>query len=119
MVGATASNSASVMLPVPSVPGTMGTPAACTVSLATILSPMAAIAEGLGPMKTRPASTQSAAKDFALGQESVAGMDRVCPAAPGDVDDLVAAQIGLARRRGPEQIGFIGVADVQSAAVRL
>ena len=44
-----------------SLPGTTGTPAAATVRLAAILSPMAAIAPGGGPTKTRPFSAQARA----------------------------------------------------------
>ncbi|CAM5362430.1 hypothetical protein STANM309S_05088 [Streptomyces tanashiensis] len=43
-------------------PGTTGTPAASTVCLARILSPMREIAAADGPMKTRPASAQACAK---------------------------------------------------------
>ena len=42
-------------------PGTTGTPAALTVCLARILSPMASIASGGGPMNTMPASAQARA----------------------------------------------------------
>ncbi len=43
-------------------PGTTGTPAAFTVSLARILSPIREIASADGPMKTSPASAQARAK---------------------------------------------------------
>ncbi len=48
--------------PEPLEPGTTGTPAASTVSLARILSPMREIASAGGPMKTSPASSQARAK---------------------------------------------------------
>ena len=48
--------------PGPSLPGTTGTPAAATVALARILSPIASIAAAGGPMKTSPASAQARAK---------------------------------------------------------
>ena len=43
-------------------PGTTGTPAAATVALAAILSPIASIAPAGGPMNTRPAAAQARAK---------------------------------------------------------
>ncbi len=48
--------------PLPLLPGTIGTPAAETVSLARILSPISSIAPAGGPMKTSPASWQARAK---------------------------------------------------------
>ena len=46
----------------PWYPGTHGTPASIMRRLAAALLPMAAIAAGGGPMKTRPAFSQAAAK---------------------------------------------------------
>ena len=43
-------------------PGTTGTPAAATVALAAILSPIASIAAGGGPTNTSPAAAQARAK---------------------------------------------------------
>ncbi len=43
-------------------PGTTGTPAATTVALARILSPITSTALAGGPIKTSPASAQAAAK---------------------------------------------------------
>ena len=57
--GATAMISSSRSPPSPSVPGTTGTPALMTVARAMALSPMAAMAEGLGPIKVMPASMQA------------------------------------------------------------
>jgi hypothetical protein len=44
----------------------------------------------------------------ALGQEAVAGMDRLGARALGDLDDLVDDQIALARGRRPDRIGLVG-----------
>ena len=44
-----------------SLPGTKGTPRFFTVSRAVILSPIASMASGEGPMKVIPASAQAAA----------------------------------------------------------
>ncbi len=51
--------SSSLRIPSPSVPGTTGTPAFCIMLRATILSPIAAIALGVGPTKINPASIQA------------------------------------------------------------
>ena len=53
--------SSSSDMPGAPVPGTTGTPAAATVALAAILSPIASIAPGGGPMKVRPAAAQARA----------------------------------------------------------
>ena len=57
-----ASASSPSVSPLPLLPGTTGTPAACTVSLARILSPISSMASAGGPMKTSPASAQARAK---------------------------------------------------------
>lgn len=57
-----ASASSASVSPLPLDPGTTGTPAARTVSLARILSPIRAMASADGPMKTSPASSQARAK---------------------------------------------------------
>jgi hypothetical protein len=43
-------------------PGTTGTPAAATVRLAWILSPIVSMADAGGPTKTSPAASQAVAK---------------------------------------------------------
>src|SRR3990172_2481088 len=106
ILGAMAMISSSRRSPSPSVPGTIGTPAAVTVARATALSPMAAMALGLGPMKTRPASSTARVNGAGL-------------TALGDLDDLVPAQIGLARRGRAKQVGLIRIADVQRRTVGL
>ena len=58
---AAAAISAWSVIPRSPAPGTTGTPAAATVALAAILSPIASMAAGGGPMKTRPASAQARA----------------------------------------------------------
>src|SRR5512136_525702 len=90
--GATARISSSRRLPSPSVPGTTGMPAAATVARAVALSPIAAMA---------------------LGQEAVPGVDGACPALARHLDDLVPAQVRLARRRRAQQVGFVGQPHVQ------
>ena len=56
-------------------------------------------------------------ESFVLGQESVAGVDRLRAAGQGDADDFVAAQIGLAGRRRPQPIGFVAGGDMTGAGV--
>lgn len=56
-----ASASCASLSPLPDDPGTTGTPAAATVSLARILSPISEIADAGGPMKTSPAFAQACA----------------------------------------------------------
>jgi len=47
--------------------------------LLSILSPMAAMARGLGPMKTMPALLERDREGLALGQEAVARMHGLAP----------------------------------------
>ena len=61
---------------------------------------MASIAAGGGPMNTMPGVGAPAGERFVLGQETVAGMDRLCAGQFGDLEHLVAAQVGLFRRGG-------------------
>ena len=55
-------------------PGTVETLAAAAAFFDSILSPIAAMAPGLGPMKTMPASASAFGKGLALGEEAVARM---------------------------------------------
>ncbi len=61
-ISAAAATSSASVRPLPEEPGTTGTPAAFTVSLARILSPIREMALAGGPMKARPASAQACAK---------------------------------------------------------
>jgi hypothetical protein len=69
--------------------------------LDSILSPIAAMAPGLGPMKTMPAAASARGKRLALGQEAVAGMHRLAPGLAAGLDDLVDQQIALGGGGGP------------------
>ena len=55
----------------------------------------------------------------ALGQEAVAGVDRVCPRFARHFNDLICAQVRFARRCAAQQIGLIGHAHMQRLAVGL
>ena len=46
----------------PSLPGTIGSPAACIVRRASTLSPMRRIISAVGPMKVKPQDSQTSAK---------------------------------------------------------
>ncbi len=59
--GSTAATSSASVIAASPAPGTTGTPAADTTALAAILSPIASIADGGGPMNTRPASAHARA----------------------------------------------------------
>ena len=59
------------------VPGTIGTPASCMSSRARVFDPIASIAEAGGPMNTVPLSSQRLGEGGVLGQEAVAGVDRL------------------------------------------
>ena len=80
-----------------------GTPARSISALAAALAPMARIAAGGGPMKTMPAAVAGFGEIRVLGQEAVAGMDRLRAARARRIDDARDRQIALARRRRPDQ----------------
>ena len=101
----------------PRWPGTVETLAAAAAFLDSILSPIAAIAPGLGPMKTMPASASARGEGFALGQEAVAGMHRLGAGLAAGLDDLLDHQIALGRRRRADQHGLVGHLDMQRVAV--
>jgi len=52
-----------------------------------------------------------------LGEEPVAGMDRVASRAPRDLNDPCGVEVALAGRRGADRVRRIGGADVQRVAV--
>ena len=56
-------------------------------------------------------------KGRVLGQEAVAGMDRVGARARRGVEDRVDAQVALGRRRPADLDRLVGLADVQGAAI--
>ena len=74
---------------------------------------------GLGADEDNAGIRAGRGEGLAFGQEAVTGVDGIRAALAGDLDDLVGPQIGVARRRRPEQVGLIGIADVQRVAVRL
>ena len=84
----------------------------------SILSPIAAMALGLGPMKTMPAFSSATGKRLALGQEAVARMHRLGAGLPAGLDDLVDhADRTAAAGGGPMCDGLVGHLDMQRVAV--
>ena len=83
----------------------------------SILSPIAAIAFGGGPMKAMPASSSARAKLVALGQEAVARMHRLGAGRPAGVDDQLGLEIGFRRRRRPEPDALVGQLHMRRARV--
>ena len=61
----------------------------------------------------------AARERFVLAQEAVAGMDGLRARALGRGNDLVGHQIGLSRRRRPEQHGLVGQLHMARVAVGL
>jgi hypothetical protein len=100
-----------------SIPGTSGTPASAIRRLASILSPIASIASGVGPTQVRPASVTALGEGGVLGEEPVAGVDGVGAGALCCLDDRVAAQVALGRGRAAEPDGLVADLDVQRVGV--
>ena len=54
-----------------------------------------------------------------LGEKTIAGMDRLGPASPRNIDDLVDRKIALAGGRRADQPGFVGLLHMQRSGVGL
>ena len=75
---------------------------------------------GVGPTKIRPAAAQASANCGILGQEAVAGMDRIDLRGLRDADDVVDIEVGLDRRlAGADEIALVRLHPVQREAVFL
>ena len=70
-------------------------------------------------MNVIPALLERLGKRRVLGQEPVAGMDRLGSRSLRRVDQLVDRQVALGSRTGPEQVGLIGALDVHGVAIDL
>jgi hypothetical protein len=86
----------------------MGTPERFISARAATLSPMARICAAVGPMNVQPGGLHGGGEVGVLGEEAVAGVDRLGPRDARDADDLVAVQVGLARRRRPDADASVG-----------
>ena len=102
----------------PRWPGTVETLALRRGLLDSILSPIAAIAPGFGPMKTMPAAASALRKRLALGQEAVAGMHGLSARPLAGLHDLVDHEITLGRLRRADRNRLVGHGDVQRIACR-
>ena len=70
-------------------------------------------------MKTMPASRAGPGEVGVLGEEAVAGMDRLGPGLLGGLDDLLDVEVALGRDRGADQESLVGLAHVRRVAVDL
>ncbi len=83
------------------MPGTTGTFAPIASWRAAVLLPIAAIASAGGPMNDEPGVAHGAREPLALGEESVAGMNRLGADALRGLDDAVALEVALADGGAP------------------
>ena len=97
--------------------GSTGTPASRISCLASIFEPMAAIADGGGPIQISPASTTDWANAAFSTEEAVAGMHRVATASQGGGDQQIAAQVGVGGGVAGERPRHVGFAHVRRVGV--
>ena len=102
-----------------SATGTVDTLALAAAFLLSILSPMAAMALGFGPMNTTPAFASAIGERLALREEPVARMHRLGAGLLAGLDDLLDDQIRLRRRRRPDGHRLVRHLHVQRVAVGL
>ena len=95
----------------------IGTPAACMRSRAAALEPMTSIASAGGPIQVRPAFS-TAREGRVLGQEPVAGVDRLGAGALRCVDHSLLGEVALRRRSWAQQVGLVGGTHVERVAIR-
>ena len=101
-------------------PARRGMPAFCASRRAAVLSPSSSSSSAPGPTKVMPARSQARGSAGILGEESVAGMDRVDALFRGQRDDALDVEIGLDRPLAlADQVGFVGLEAVQREAVFL
>ena len=100
------------------MPGTTGTPLADTCAFARILSPITSSARSPGPMKTMPASAHARGEVGVLGEEPVAGVDRLRAGLASGGEDRRRCRGRTARRGGrPDPDGGVGLAHVRRLGV--
>ena len=83
----------------------------------SILSPIASMALGLGPMKTMLRRGERMSERRALGKKPVARMDRLGAGRLAGVNDLVDHQIGLSRGGRPYGDRLIGHFDMERVLI--
>ena len=102
-------------------PGTVGTFGFLRQPLAAVLSPNSSSSSGVGPTKVMPACCAGAGEVRVLGEETVAGMDRVDALLLRDGDDAVDVEVaptGSPPSR-TDQVGFVGLEAMEREAVFL
>jgi hypothetical protein len=72
-----------------------------------------------GPDEDQPGRLAGLGEAPVLGEEAVAGMDGPGVRAAGRAEDPRHVEIALARGRGPDEDGLVGVGDVRPARVGL
>ena len=101
------------------VPGTIGTPASRMISRARVFEPIASIALGGRADEDDAGLLAGAREGGVLGEEAVAGVDRLGAGLLGDLEDLVHREVALGGRAGAEQVRLVGAPDVRRVAIGL
>ena len=84
---------------------------------AVTLSPRSRIDCGLGPIQIRPGVDDRLGEIGVLGEESVAGVDRVGAGLRRGVEELAEVQVGLGRRLAAERERLVGEPHVRRVGV--
>ena len=103
----------------PSLPGTIGTFAACASVFALSLLPSASIASTGGPMNSMLHVAALLGELGVLRQEAVAGVDRLGARHLGRGDDPRDLQVALGGPAGPMQMAWSASVELRRAAVGL
>ena len=74
---------------------------------------------GRGADPDEPGPRDGPCEGGVLGQEAVAGVNRVRPRPLRRVEDPLLVEVALGRRAGPEEEGLVGLRDVERAPVGL
>ena len=100
------------------LPERTGTPASVARARAATLSPSRSRSSGRGPTKTIPASGAGPGELGVLGQEAVAGVDRVDLLLLRQLDDRLDVQVAADRLAGlAHLVGLVGLEPVQGEPV--
>jgi hypothetical protein len=97
----------------------VGTPASSAARFAATLSPSNVTCSGVGPDPHQSGVDHRLRERRVLGEEAVAGVDRVGTGAQRRGDDRIAAQVRLRRRRATDRHGHVDRVDVERVAVGL
>ena len=100
-------------------PGTIGTPASAMISRARVFEPIASIASARRADEDDAGLGAGLGELGVLGEEAVAGMDRLGARLLRRLDDLGDVQVALRRHRRADQEGLVGLAHVRGVAVDL